>query len=104
PEGRLYMERFGMASARAVRLRTAADSPFERARKELFDEGISSSRMYLDPDRPGVEDLLDAIVAGLRSACSYVGADTLGELHQRAVVGIQSAAGYTEGQPLPTSW
>ncbi|MHB1432354.1 MAG: GuaB1 family IMP dehydrogenase-related protein [Streptosporangiaceae bacterium] len=104
PEGRLYKESFGMASARAVRLRTAADSPFERARKELFDEGISSSRMYLDPDRPGVEDLLDAIVAGLRSACSYVGADTLGELHQRAVVGIQSAAGYTEGQPLPTSW
>ncbi|MDA8319199.1 MAG: GuaB1 family IMP dehydrogenase-related protein [Actinomycetota bacterium] len=104
PEGRLYKESFGMASARAVRLRTAADSPFERARKELFDEGISSSRMYLDPDRPGVEDLLDAIVAGLRSACSYVGADSLDELHERAVVGIQSAAGYTEGQPLPTSW
>ena len=104
PEGRLYKESFGMASARAVRLRTAADSPFERARKELFDEGISSSRLYLDPDRPGVEDLLDAIVAGLRSACSYVGADSLDELHERAVVGIQSAAGYTEGQPLPTSW
>lgn len=104
PEGRLYKESFGMASARAVRLRTAADSPFERARKELFDEGISSSRMYLDPDRPGVEDLLDAIVAGLRSACSYVGADSLDELHERAVVGIQSTAGYTEGQPLPTSW
>ena len=104
PEGRLYKESFGMASARAVRLRTAADSPFERARKELFDEGISSSRMYLDPDRPGVEDLLDAIVAGLRSACSYVGADSLDELHECAVVGIQSAAGYTEGQPLPTSW
>ena len=104
PEGRLYKESFGMASARAVRLRSAADSPFERARKELFDEGISSSRMYLDPDRPGVEDLLDAIVAGLRSACSYVGADSLDELHERAVVGIQSAAGYTEGQPLPTSW
>ena len=30
PEGRLYKESFGMASARAVRLRTAADSPFER--------------------------------------------------------------------------
>jgi IMP dehydrogenase len=104
PEGRLYKESFGMASARAVRLRSAADSPFERARKELFDEGISSSRMYLDPDRPGVEDLLDAIVAGLRSACSYVGADSLDELHERAVVGIQSAAGYSEGQPLPTSW
>src|SRR6201994_3873212 len=59
PEGRLYKESFGMASARAVRLRSASDSAFERARKELFEEGISSARMYLDAARPGVEDLLD---------------------------------------------
>jgi IMP dehydrogenase len=104
PEGRLYKESFGMASARAVRLRTAADSPFERARKELFEEGISSSRMYLDPERPGVEDLIDGIISGLRSACTYSGAANLAELHEHAVVGIQSAAGYTEGMPLPTSW
>jgi len=93
-----------MASARAVRLRTAADSPFARARKELFDEGISSSRMYLDPLRPGVEDLIDAIIAGLRSACAYAGAGSLAELHEVAVVGTQSAAGYTEGMPLPIGW
>src|SRR6202011_2059835 len=103
-DGRLYKESFGMASARAVRLRAAADSPFERARKELFEEGISSSRMYLDPQRPGVEDLIDMIVAGLRSACSYTGAATLGELHERAVVGIQGATGYSEGLPTPESW
>jgi len=104
PQGRLYKESFGMASARAVRLRAAADSPFERARKELFEEGISSSRMYLDPSRPGVEDLIDAIIAGLRSACTYAGARDLRELHDLAVVGTQSAAGYTEGMPSPTSW
>jgi IMP dehydrogenase len=103
-DGRLYKESFGMASARAVRLRAAADSAFERARKELFDEGISSSRMYLDPERPGVEDLIDAIISGLRSACTYTGAGNLAELYERAVVGIQSAAGYTEGMPLPIGW
>jgi IMP dehydrogenase len=103
-DGRLYKESFGMASARAVRLRATADSPFERARKELFEEGISSSRMYLDPQRPGVEDLIDAIAAGLRSACTYAGASTLDELHERAVVGVQGAAGYTEGMPLPQGW
>ena len=103
-DGRLYKESFGMASARAVRLRAVADSPFERARKELFEEGISTARMYLDPQRPGVEDLLDVITAGLRSACTYAGAASLAELHERAVVGIQSAAGYSEGMPLPTSW
>ena len=103
-DGRQYKESFGMASARAVRLRAAADSPFERARKELFEEGISSSRMYLDQQRPGVEDLLDAITAGLRSACTYAGADNLDALHERAVVGIQGAAGYAEGLPLPAGW
>jgi GMP reductase len=102
--GKLYKESFGMASARAVRLRSASDSPFERARKELFEEGISTSRMYLDPRRPGVEDLIDQIAAGLRSACAYAGACDLAGLHERAVVGVQSAAGYTEGMPLHASW
>jgi IMP dehydrogenase len=104
PDGKLYKESFGMASARAVRLRSAADSAFDRARKELFEEGISTARMYLDPQHPGVEDLIDGITAGLRSACSYAGARDLDELHERAVIGVQSTAGYTEGMPQPTSW
>lgn len=103
-DGRLYKESFGMASARAVAARTTGDSPFDRARKALYEEGISSSRMYLDPDRPGVEDLLDQITAGLRSACTYAGATTLEEFADRAVLGIQSTAGYDEGRPLPAGW
>jgi len=103
-DGLLYKESFGMASARAVAARTRGGSAFERARKALYEEGISSSRMYLDPQRPGVEDLLDHITAGLRSAATYVGASTLTELHERAVVGVQSAAGYEEGRPLPDGW
>jgi IMP dehydrogenase len=102
--GRLYKESFGMASARAVKARTATASGFERARAALFEEGISSSRMYLDPARPGVEDLIDGIVAGVRSSCTYAGARTIEQLHERAVLGVQSAAGYEEGRPLPTSW
>jgi IMP dehydrogenase len=103
-DGRKYKENFGMASARAVRLRTAEDTPFERARKALFEEGISTSRMYLDPVRPSVEDQIDEIVAGLRSACTYAGAASLAEFHERAVVGVQSSSGYTEGMPLHQSW
>jgi IMP dehydrogenase len=103
-DGRAYKESFGMASARAVANRTTTETSFDRARKGLYEEGISSSRMYLDPDRPGVEDLIDQICAGVRSAATYAGARTLHELHDRALVGIQSAAGFTEGRPLPTSW
>jgi IMP dehydrogenase len=104
PEGRLYKESFGMASNRAVKNRTRTERSFERARKELFEEGISTSRMYLDPSRPSVEDIIDQIVAGLRSSCTYAGAATIAEFRQRAVVGVQSTAGYDEGRPVGVSW
>lgn len=103
-DGRAYKENFGMASARAVSLRTASESAFDRARKALFEEGISSAKMYLDPQRPGVEDLIDLIVAGLRSACTYTGAANLAEFQERAVVGRQTPAGYAEGQPYFFNW
>ena len=102
--GRLYKESFGMASARAVAARTASEGAFDRARKALFEEGISSSRMYINPARPGVEDLLDEIIAGVRSSCTYAGAVSLKDFHEKAIVGIQSASGYAEGRPLHTSW
>lgn len=93
-----------MASARAVANRTSGEGAFDRARKALFDEGISTGRMYLDPARPGVEDLLDAITAGVRSACTYAGAANLTEFADRALIGVQSASGYAEGRPHYTSW
>lgn len=103
-DGRLYKESFGMASSRAVKSRTAADSAYDRARKALFEEGISSARMYIDPANPSVEDLIDTIIAGLRSSCTYAGATTLEEFTERALIGVQSTAGYAEGRPLHTSW
>lgn len=103
-ENQPFKESYGMASKRAVAARTAGDSAFDRARKALFEEGISSSRMALDPGRGGVEDLLDHITSGVRSTCTYVGAATLAELHDKAVLGVQSAAGFAEGHPLPAGW
>lgn len=93
-----------MASARAVSARTREQSAFDRARASLFEEGISSSRMFLDPARPGVEDLLDSIVSGVRSSFTYAGARDVSQFHDGAVVGIQSIAGYDEGRPHQVSW
>jgi len=103
-DGRAYKESFGMASARAVASRTSGETAFDRARKSLYEEGISSSRMYLDPLRPGVEDLIDHVFAGVRSACTYAGAGTLEQFHERATIGVQSDAGFHEGRPLPAGW
>ena len=103
-DGRAYKESFGMASKRAVTHRTEGEDAFDRARKALFEEGISAGRMYLDPARPGVEDLIDSIVAGVRSSFTYAGARSIPEFRERAIVGIQSASGYREGAPVPVSW
>lgn len=103
-DGRLYKESFGMASARAVRNRTAAQGAYDRARSALFEEGISSSKMFLNPERPGVEDLIDSIISGVRSSFTYAGARSIEEFRERATVGVQSASGYDEGRPRDTSW
>jgi len=102
--GRAYKESWGMASTKAVHDRFGRLDPYELARKELFAEGISSSKIYLDPLRPGLEDLLDMITSGVRSSFTYAGASTVAEFHDRARVGLQSAAGYEEGKALPVSW
>jgi IMP dehydrogenase len=104
PDGRMFKDSFGMASARAVANRTSGEGPFDRARKALFEEGISSGKQFLDPARPGVEDLIDSITAGVRSACTYTGARTLAQFHERALVGVQSASGYAEGRPVYAGW
>ncbi len=99
-----YKESYGMASKRAVAARTGAETAFDRARKALFEEGISRSRMSLDPDQGGVEDLIDHITSGVRSTCTYVGAANLAQLHEQAIVGVQSVAGFAEGHALPSGW
>ncbi|WP_288817897.1 GuaB1 family IMP dehydrogenase-related protein [uncultured Micrococcus sp.] len=104
PDGSRYKISFGMASARAVQHRTRHHDAFSRARTAMFEEGVSSSRMYIDPQRPSVEDLIDAITSGVRSSLAYAGATTLAQFRERAVVGVQSAAGYEEGRPVSRSW
>ena len=93
-----------MASTKAVTERFDKLDPYELARKKLFAEGISSSKIYLDPLRPSLEDLLDMITSGVRSSFTYAGAASVAEFHDRAKVGIQSAAGYEEGKALVVSW
>jgi IMP dehydrogenase len=102
--GRLYKENYGMASKRAVKNRNKNVDAFESAKRELFEEGSSKGQPYINPEMPGAEDLIDHIVSGVRSSMTYAGAKNILEFQERAVVGIQSASGYQEGQAVETSW
>jgi GMP reductase len=98
-DGREYKENYGMASARAVSDRTAGLDAFERAKKGFFREGISTSRIYLREGRESVGAVLVDVISGVQSAFTYAGATTIPDFHARAVVGVQTSAGYVEGQP-----
>ncbi|HJK90063.1 MAG TPA: GuaB1 family IMP dehydrogenase-related protein [Polyangiaceae bacterium LLY-WYZ-15_(1-7)] len=99
PEGALYKENYGMASARAVSDRTEGESPFARAKKGFFREGISSSRIYLRPGFESVGDIVIDMITGVQSAFTYVGATDLRTFRERVCVGVQTLSGYGEGTP-----
>ncbi len=100
-DGRPYKENYGMASARAVSDRAAGLDPFERAKKGFFREGISTSRIYIREGRESIGAILVDVLSGVQSALTYAGASTIPELHEKAVVGVQTTAGYREGMPRP---
>ena len=98
--GRAYKESFGMASKRAVGARTRGESAFDRARKALFEEGISSSRQLLDPVRPGVEDVLDGIE---QMPAAFHGPESESGPRTAASRGPRSAAGAVLDVPAVAS-
>lgn len=98
-QGNMYKENYGMASKKAVFLRNQGISKFELARKQMFREWISTSKIYLKEGRASVGDIVDEFIAGLRSAMTYVGAANLSEFHEKAIIGVQTQAGFVEGTP-----
>lgn len=98
-DGLLYKENYGMASARAVNDRSADLDAFERAKKAFFREGISSSRIYIREGRESVGAILVEMITGVQSALTYAGAVSCSEFHEKAVIGVQSLAGFGEGKP-----
>lgn len=98
-DGLLYKENYGMASGRAVNDRTADLDAFERAKKGFFREGISTSRIYLREGQESVGGILVDMITGVQSAMTYTGASTLDDFAEKALIGVQTSAGYGEGTP-----
>ena len=101
-DGLPYKVNFGMASARAVRERSADLDAFERAKKGFFREGISTSRVYIRPGQESVSSLLIDMITGLQSAFTYVGAFDVASFFDTVTVGVQTQSGFAEGKPIST--
>lgn len=103
-QGKPYKEVYGTSSRRSVDFVTRGQSSLERAKRLYLDEGVSSSRAYLQPGLEGAEDVLDRLTAGLRSAMTYTGARTVAEFQSKARVDSQTSSGYNEGMPRVGEW
>ncbi len=98
-DGHLYKENYGMASARAVKERTATLGAFEQAQKAFFKEGISNSRIYMREGQQSVGDIVVDYLTGLQSAFTYTGTRDCKSFEAEAIVGVQTASGFGEGKP-----
>lgn len=98
-EWHMYKENYGMASQKAVSLRNKQISKFDSARKQMFREWISTSKIYLKQGRTSVGEIVDEFIAWLRSAMTYVWASNLSEFHENAIIGVQTQAGFFEWTP-----
>ena len=97
--GDMYKQNYGMASQKAVTLRNQWIGEFELARKKLFLEWISSSKIYLKSWMRTVGQVVDSFTTWLRSSMTYVGARNLEEFNEKAIVGVQTNAWYQEWTP-----
>ncbi len=95
----MYKENYGMASRKAVVWRSQNLSKFQQEKKQMFREWISTSRIYIKSGMESVGDVVDEFMTWLRSAMTYVGANTLQEFTDKAIVWVQTIAGFAEGTP-----
>ena len=93
-QGRSYKSYRGMGSVGAM-ARGSADRYFQQDIKDhlkLVPEGIEGQVPYKGP----VANVLHQLTGGLRAAMGYVGAKTLGDLHEKAEFVRISGAGLRE--------
>jgi len=94
-----YKLSHGMASGKAVLNRTKHLSALEQAQKALFREWISESKVYMREWRESVWALLDEFTTGLRSTITYTWVDNISDFQDKAVIWVQTNAGFTEWTP-----
>ncbi len=98
-DGFMYKKNYWMASGKAVNLRNSKLSEFEQAKKALFQEWISTSKIYLREWYKSVWDVIDKFSTGLRSSLTYVGAKNLDDFYEKVIIWVQTPAWFHEGTP-----
>lgn len=97
--GNMYKENYGMASKKAIELRNQQMDNFEIEKRWMYREWISKSKIYLREWLESVWDTIDSFTTWLRSSMTYVWANNLEEFYEKAIIGVQTNAGFVEWTP-----
>lgn len=92
--GRLFKHYNGSTSPDEKRRQLTRYEEFKHDRFHLHVEGVNA----MVPAKGPVGDVVDALLAGIRSGLSYAGARTIPELHERARFVQITGAGYAESR------
>ena len=98
-DGLMYKENYWMASKKAVELRSQKLDNFEIEKIWMYREWISKSKIYLREGLESVWDIIDTFTTWVRSSMSYVWAKDLEEFYEKAVIWVQTNAGFMEWTP-----
>ena len=98
-DGLMYKENYGMASKKAVELRSQKLDNFEIEKRWMYREWISKSKIYLRDWLESVGDIIDTFTTWLRSSMSYVWAKDLEEFYEKAIIWVQTNAWFVEWTP-----
>lgn len=98
-DDKLFKRNFGMASSKAVVDRNNNVDFFTLASRNLFNEGISTSKIYLREWMATVGEVCEKLISWLKSSLSYSGAKTLKEFTEKGRYGVQNSSWFKEGTP-----
>jgi IMP dehydrogenase len=93
-DGRIYKKYNGSTSPEEKARQLAKYQAHKHERYHLHVEGVNA----MAPAKGPVQDVVDALTAGIRSGLSYAGAFTIRELHERAKFVQITGAGFAESQ------
>lgn len=95
----LYKENYWMASAKAVLWRNKQQSLYEVWLRNIFNEWISTSKIYLREWLETVWEVCEKLISWLKSSMTYVWAKNLYEFSDLAEFWIQTQSWYNEWTP-----
>lgn len=98
-EWKLYKQNYWMASLKAVYGRNKDLSSFEIAKKTLYQEWISNSKIYQKLGRESVWKIIDEFIMWLKSSMSYVWARNIEDFYEKAIIWVQTTAWFIEWTP-----